>query len=237
MGDLKKLGIIGGLGPAATAHFYDMLTELTDAQCDQQHLEIIIYSKPQIPDRTAYILHKSDESPVPMMITAANALIKLGVANIAMPCVTAHCFYDDIAQNIDVPVINMLSEAIDYLQSREIRRAGLMATDGLFESGIFSGLLAANGIDVLLPHEGEQAQIMRTIYEYKANRTSDPSATVRVADRMKADGAEIVLLACTELSLLKRDMELDDYHVDMLEILARCAIELSGGNCRKLLTK
>lgn len=237
MGELKKLGIIGGLGPAATAYFYGMLTELTDVQCDQQHLEIIIYSKPQIPDRTAYILHKSDESPVPMMITAANALIKLGVANIAIPCVTAHCFYDAIAQNTDVPAINILSETIDYLQLREIRRVGLMATDGLVESGIFSGFLEANGIDVLLPHEGEQAQIMQTIYEYKANHTSDTSATAHVADRMKADGAEIVLLACTELSLLKRDMELDDYHVDMLEILARRAIELSGGKCRKPLTK
>lgn len=235
--DMTKLGIIGGLGPAATAYFYSMLTDLTDAQSDQQHLEIIIYSKPQIPDRTAYILNKSAENPVPMMIEAANALVRLGVGNIAIPCVTAHSFYDEIVRSVDTPVINMLEGTIDYLRSRGVKRAGLLSTDGMVKSGVFSELLAANDIDLLLPQADEQTQIMRTIYEYKANCVKDATEVVCAAARMKAAGAEVVLLACTELSLLKRDMKLDDSHVDMLEILARNAIELSGGKCRKPLIR
>lgn len=228
----KKLGIVGGLGPAATAYFYGMITDLTDAQSDQQHLEIILYSKPQIPDRTAYILKKSDENPVPMIVGVANALVEQGAGNIAIPCVTAHHFYDEITRGVDVPVMNVLAESIQYLRTRGINRIGIMATDGLIGGGVFHSMLMENGIDTLFPRADDQVGIMQTIYEYKANCLRDLSFAIGAANRMKADGAEVILLACTELSLFKRDAKLDSSYIDMLEILARCAIEASGSKIR-----
>jgi len=223
---MSKLGIVGGLGPAASAYFYSMITDLTDAGCDQEHLELIIYSRPRIPNRTAYILGESAESPVPMIIDAANALAGLGAELIAIPCVTAHCFYDEIARAVNAPVINIMAETVAYLESFNIKQVGLMATDGLIAGGVFPALLAAEGIDVLLPTADDQARIMQTIDDYKAGLTQ------AAAPLSTFPGADAILLACTELSLLKRDMRLDGLYIDMLEILARRAIELSGGKCR-----
>lgn len=88
-----KLGVIGGLGPLATACFLEMVTKMTDASCDQEHLEMIIYSAPGIPDRTAYILGRSPDSPVKPMIEIGRKLAREQVSCIAVPCMTAHYLY------------------------------------------------------------------------------------------------------------------------------------------------
>jgi aspartate racemase len=228
----RKLGIVGGLGPAASAYFYGLITDLTDARYDQHHIEIILYSKPQIPDRTAYIQKMNTENPVPLIIDTANKLVAMGAENIAIPCMTVHTFYNEIARGVNAPVINALAETAAYLRARGVGCVGLMATDGLIAGGALCGLLAENGIDVIFPHSDDQSQIVKMIYEYKANCVVDISRAVNIAERMKQSGADVILLACTELSLLKRDADLGGHYVDMLEILARRAIEVSGGKCR-----
>ena len=88
------LGVIGGLGPLATAYFLELITKMTDAEKDQDHLEIIIHSKPSIPDRTEYILGKSNENPMQDFIAISKSLASAGTQCIAIPCMTAHYFYD-----------------------------------------------------------------------------------------------------------------------------------------------
>ena len=88
-----KLGVIGGLGPLATAYYYELLTKMSDVSCDQEHLEIYIHSCPQIPDRTAYILDHTQDNPVGAMIQVAKGLQEQGVDYIAIPCITAHYFH------------------------------------------------------------------------------------------------------------------------------------------------
>lgn len=226
-----RLGVIGGMGPASTAYFYSLITDMTEAPADQQHLEIVIYSKPQIPDRTAYILGRSDESPLPALAEAARALEAFGVSYIAVPCVTAHHFYDGISRAVRTPVVNILTATQEHLMSLKIGRVGLLATDGTVASGAFSGLLRSGGIDVLLPSAEEQAGIMNAIYSCKANLPPDRSGIVSAAGRMRECGAEALLLACTELSLINREVRLDGA-VDMLEVLARRCIELCGATPR-----
>ena len=100
------LGILGGLGPIATAYFMELLIQMTKAEKDQDHLQMIIYNMPQIPDRTAYILGKSEENPADEMIRLGKQLAAQGADCIAIPCITAHYFYEELSRGIPVPVLH-----------------------------------------------------------------------------------------------------------------------------------
>ena len=92
----------------ATAYFMELLTRMSDAKTDQEHMEVIIYSKPSIPDRTGYILGKSEKSPLPDMLSVGEKLRTAGAELLAMPCITAHYFYEELEKRLGVPVINGL---------------------------------------------------------------------------------------------------------------------------------
>ena len=109
---MKALGVIGGLGPLATAYFYELVTNMTDVTCDQDHIEILIHSRPQIPDRTGYIIGKSDKSPLPQMIEVGHSLEREGAQILAIPCITAHYFHEELTKNINVPIICCLNGEI-----------------------------------------------------------------------------------------------------------------------------
>ena len=100
------LGILGGLGPIATAYFMELLIQMTKAERDQDHLQMLIYNMPQIPDRTAYILGKSEENPADEMIRLGKQLAAQGADCIAIPCITAHYFYEELSREIPVPVLH-----------------------------------------------------------------------------------------------------------------------------------
>lgn len=110
----KTLGILGGLGPMATVYFYEMLTEHTRVSCDQEHINIIISSRATTPDRTAYILGKSKENPLPVMVEEAHRLVSAGADVIVLPCNTAHYFYDELSRATGVPIINIITETVSY---------------------------------------------------------------------------------------------------------------------------
>lgn len=141
-----KLGVIGGLGPLATACFLEMVTEMTDASRDQDHLEMIIYSVPWIPDRTDYILGRSQDSPIDPMIEIGRKLAGEQVSCIAIPCMTAHYFYRELSERIPVPIVHGIYETGMEIQKNHIEKVGLMATDGTIRSRIFQDQLENMGL-------------------------------------------------------------------------------------------
>ena len=122
---MSVLGIIGGLGPMATAYFLQLITEMTDASCDQEHIEILVHSKPQIPDRTSYILGKNEENPVTEMIRIGKKLSKQGAEVLAIPCITAHFFQREMEDALGVPIINAIEETALYLKNIMFPKWGL----------------------------------------------------------------------------------------------------------------
>jgi aspartate racemase len=122
----KTLGILGGLGPAASVYFYQLITQHTEALCDQDHLDIVLISKASIPDRTEYILGISADSPLPAMTEGVKKLAEAGAQIIAVPCNTAHYFYDEIERISPVPVLNIVKETVSLAQSAGIRKLGIM---------------------------------------------------------------------------------------------------------------
>lgn len=229
-----KLGVIGGLGPLATACFLEMVTQMTDASCDQEHLEMIIYSAPRIPDRTAYILGKSQESPVRPMTEIGRKLAGEGVSYIAVPCMTAHYFYRELSENIPVPIIHGIYETGMEIQKNQIEKVGLMATDGTIQSRIFQNQLEDMGIEVLLPDEKHQKYVMDVIYkDVKAGRTVEEEKFLETSRQLQCMGAQVILLGCTELSLVKRQYPLGKKYLDAMEVLARRSVVRCGKKLKK----
>ena len=224
---IKTLGIIGGLGPMATSYFLRLLTDMCSARVDQEHLDTIIYSKPSIPDRTAYILDHSNPCPVPDMVEAGLKLKGAGADTLAIPCITAHCFHEELEKKIGLPIINAMQETADYLKENNIKCAGLMATDGTIKSRVFQDYLEKEGIRVIVPEN--QNLVMNIIYEQvKANRQVDMDMFTTVTDELTGKGADVVLLGCTELSIVKRDFRVKTNILDVLEVLSRSALIRAG---------
>lgn len=227
------LGVIGGLGPMATARFMEMVIQMTDASCDQEHLEMIIHNCPQIPDRTAYILGESDRDPVPPMIRAGRALARQGVSCIAIPCITAHYFHRELSEGIGIPIINAIAETGRELTRNGARRIGLMATDGTIRSGIFQKELEKMGIEVVLPDEVYQKYIMDVIYNnIKSGQPADMERFNAARQNLKEQGAEILILGCTELSLVDREQLPGKGYLDAMEVLARSAVTSCRGHLK-----
>ena len=120
---MKTLGVIGGLGPMATAYFMQLVIEMTDAVTDQEHIPMIIYNCPQIPDRTGYLLGKSKENPGPQIIACGRKIAEAGAELIAIPCITAHALYPEIEKEMNIPVLHIIRETAAYLKKEGIQAA------------------------------------------------------------------------------------------------------------------
>lgn len=226
---MNSFGIIGGLGPMATAYLLQLIVDMTDAKTDQEHLDAIIFNRPGVPDRTAYILDHSKPSPVPPMVDMAQKLEALGVCAIGTPCVTAHSFHEELQSSVKVPFIHMVQETAAYLKAAGCRKAGIMATSGTVHMGLFQTALTEAGLDYALPDEAMQKNVMSLIYDnVKAGLAADMAKFRAVSDALRKDGCDAIILGCTELSIIKRDNEIGSGYLDALEILARAAILTCG---------
>ena len=228
------LGVLGGLGPMATAYFMELVISMTKAGCDQDHIPMLVYNAPFIPDRTGYILKKIPESPAPVMAEVAHVLAREEASCIAIPCVTAHYFWRDVQDAVQIPVLNVVTGTAQYLRSHGVKTAGIMATDGTISTGLLQNALQDAGIRSVLPdHEGQKG-IMDIIYrDIKAGNPPDMELFHSVSAQLKENGAEVIILACTELSLLKRDYHIGPGFIDVMDVLAKLSVEFCGGEVKE----
>lgn len=225
----KKLGVIGGLGPMATAVFLEMVVEMTDADVDQEHIEMLIHHCPQIPDRTSYILGNSSENPEIKMIEVEKELERQGAEMIVIPCVTSTYFWKELSGAVDIPVLNIVEELHKYFKQRNVRSVGLMATSGTVESGLFQKAFAGENCRLILPSEERQQDVMHLIYHnIKANKPAEMERFAAVSEELREQGAEVIILGCTELSVLHKNHEIGAGYLDAMQLMAKCAVEHCG---------
>ncbi len=223
------LGVIGGLGPIATAHFMALVTEMTDTPTDQGHLDMIVYSAPSIPDRTAHILDNTQPSPLPQLLAIGNQLTVLGVSRIAIPCITAHYFFDSLEAGIPVPLVHGVRETVRHLKDNGVQTVGIMATDGTIRSRIFRRELESQGLAALIPGEAAQKDVMHLIFNnIKAGIPAEMDRFHAAAEDLRRQGAQAIILGCTELSLIKRDFDLGPGFLDAMEVLAQQSVLQCG---------
>jgi aspartate racemase len=216
---LKTIGVLGGLGPAASCYFYELLTRLCPARQDQDHPDVLLYSKASVPDRSSYLLGRSNESPLPALLEGIALLERAGAQVIALPCATAHHFHPELQASASVPVLNMLALTARSLQAVGVTKTALLATEGTYASGAFREALEEAGITALMPRRDGVATLMDLIYEIKAGRMPQAQLLKAVAAPLMQQGAQRVILGCTELSLFVRG-GLDDSYIDPMRILA-----------------
>ena len=225
----KTIGIIGGMGPLATADLFRKIVLHTAAASDQEHPRVVIDSNTDIADRTAALLCGGAD-PVPELAKSAQRLESIGADFLVMPCNTAHCYYDQVAAAADIPVLHMIALTRDALQARGVGIAGLLATDGTIETGIYRKAFAGSGIELLTPDAGDQSAVMDIIYSgVKAGDLSyDASAFRAACERLLSRGAETLILGCTELPPAFELYQLDYPAIDPTLELALAAIRAAG---------
>lgn len=225
-------GVLGGVGPLATVYLMQRVIELTQAASDQEHVNMVVLNHAAIPDRTAFLLGRSTDDPLPVLLEDARALSDAGVAFIVMPCNTAHHYYDALAESVDVPFVNLIGETLRRARGQVdgLRKVGVLATDGTLAVGVYAKAAAAMGLDAVAPDREAQADVMDMIYAgVKAGRPVARARLDAAIDHLRSQGAQAIVLGCTELSILARDFDLDAPDVvDSLDTLARRTVELSG---------
>lgn len=223
------LGILGGLGPAASCYLYQLLIEHTPAAADQDHVDIILSSRASTPDRTAYIVGESKADPLPVMLQDAQSLVQYGATVLAIPCNTAHYFYQQLAAALPIPVLNMPELTVAQAKARGCAKLGILATDGTLIGKAYQLMCRQADLPWAIPSRGQQRMLMDIIYgQIKQGRRADMAAFTAVADDLRAQGCTHAVLGCTELSLIKRDEALDDFFIDSSEVLCQEALKACG---------
>ncbi len=226
----KTLGILGGLGPMSSVYFYEMLTVHTKAERDQEHLNILLSSRADTPDRTDFILGRSSQNPIYTMKAEVAKLVGAGADIIAIPCNTAHSFYEQLSADAPVPVINIIRQTALFCRREGVKKAGILATEGTIASGAYEEIFNLAGIECISPADEEQKIISDIIYGgIKRGMPPNEEAFSKVTDKLLNMGCDRLILGCTELSLIKRTGALDALlFVDSLEVLAYSAIKMCG---------
>ncbi len=225
------IGIIGGMGPAATVDLFKKIVDLTPATKDQEHLRVVIDNNPRIPDRLPAIMHgKAD--PVPDIIAMAQNLQSIGADVLLMPCNTAHIFLERLQQAVSIPFLSIIDCSARYIQNRHpsVRKVGLLGTDVTVYLGMHRQVFAQHHLSLVIPDaEVQKNCVMRAIYgndSIKAGKIDYPrqlliSACKNLIDR----GAELIVLGCTELPLAIKPSDTTVPLIDATEVLAQAAID------------
>ena len=227
----KTIGILGGMGPLATADLYRKIVESTRAQRDADHIRVYIDSNPAIPDRTAAILSGGPD-PVPEMLSALRSLEKCGADCVVMPCNTAHYFLPRLQAETALPILDMPAiTAARCAEKYPGQRACVLATRGTLASGLYDEALSAQRVPFLLPDEAERDLLMHLIYDVvKASKPVEPEREnwTRLLDGLRQKGADFFILGCTELPILSGILAVPGPFIDPSRELARAAVRFCG---------
>jgi aspartate racemase len=228
----KIIGILGGMGPEATADLYMRIIRATKVQRDQNHRRVIIDSNAKIPDRTAAIKGKGP-SPLPMLVETGLNLQRAGADLIIIPCNTAHHFHGDLQKKLKVPVLHMIGLSAEKTKMKhpEVTKAGLLASDGTLMSHLYQQSWGKQGIEIIEPGAETQRNVMKAIYQNIKRGDLEPGRRLLYDASLELieAGAEAVICGCTEVSIVLHDGDLSVPVLDPMQDLAEEAVRLSAG--------
>lgn len=233
------VGVLGGLGPLATALFLEMVVERTDVATDQENIDMVVTQHSSTPDRTAHILDPGAPDPTPALVGDAQMLARMGARVLVLPCNTAHYFVHAVEDAVDLPLLSIVSETVARAHSRipEGAAVGVLGTVGTLTAGVYQRELEGVGHPTVLPTDVEEEVVMDVIYnQVKAGRPLELEAFSKVMDSLGERGASVVVMGCTELSVVaaREHMLADPRVVDSLDSLATATVICSGRPLRSV---
>ncbi len=232
----KVVGILGGMGPAATLDLLAKVLQHTPAAKDQDHLRVLVDMNPKVPDRVAALL-EGGADPGPVLVEMARGLERAGAQVLAIPCNTAHCWHSKVQAAVSVPVLHIVAETARHLAGMEPRPrvVGLLASTGLVKVGLYQDMIGEQGISVCVPDPVGQEVVMQVIYEVKAGRETGKLRPLLdpVLEELTGNGAAAVIAGCTELPLVLCSENSPLPVIDPTDLLARAVVRealcLRGG--------
>lgn len=224
----KTVGIVGGMGPGATALLFQKLIDYTDAKSDSEHIHIVIDNNTTIPDRTSAIL-AGDHTPAVCICESGKKLEKFGADLILLPCNTSHYYYAYIQEQLNIPVINMITETAKECVNYGYTKVGVLATTGTCKTETYDKELEKFGVSVIYPDGEGQEKVMEIIYDQvKAGNAIDVTIVEKHLKEMTLRGAQAFVLGCTELPIAFGKGDYGYHFIDSLDVLARRAVEMAG---------
>jgi aspartate racemase len=217
---VKTVGVLGGMGPDATADFMSRVIRATPADKDQDHLRMLVDNNPHVPNRQEALL-RGGADPGPALASMARGLAAAGADFLVMPCNTAHAFAGAITAAVDIPLVSIIDVTVEACG--DAAAIGVLATDGCLSSGVFQEALAGRAV---LPGDAETRALMRLITNIKAGETGpEIAAGMRaLAEALVARGAEVIIAGCTEIPLVLDASMLDVPLVSSTDALASATV-------------
>lgn len=229
---MKSIGVIGGMGPESTAIYYQALIkqcqDIYGAKYDKDFPEIIIYNLP-IPDVVERL--EDQRQTINALITCANKLLSAGAEFLAMPCNTVHYFYPQVTEAINAPFICIFLAAAKKIKSIGLKKVGFLSTTTTKEMKSFADDFSRNNIELIFPESSDQDKVNHIILNILQGSKSneDKAVLIDIIYKLKKQGAEGVVLACTDLPLLINQQDVDIQLFDTVDILAEATINYALG--------
>jgi len=220
-------GIIGGMGPEATIDLMYRIYNNTPASEDADHLRILVDNNAKVPSRIKAIIEGTGESPAPCMISMAKGLVTQGADFLVIPCNTAHYYYDEVANAVDVPVVNILELTAQELKKNNMTRIGILGSTALSIVGLYNPVFEKFELIPVYPESDHQDKLMTLIKAIKAKKVTQDNLDNLAAllSHMKSEGIDCFAIVCTELSVIKNEIVSELKIFDALEILTKEIIE------------
>lgn len=214
------VGILGGMGPEATVDLMRRVIAATPAEDDIDHIHMLVDSNPKVPSRIAALIDETGESPLPELIRMARGLEANGATVLAIACNTAHAYAPAIAAAVDIELLDMVALTVARVASMPLvhRRVGLLASTAVLKVGLYERALAAENIATRPP--ARQDDLMAIIRAVKRGDTGAEQRAkfVGIARELAGD-VDLLLIACTELSLLADSLDRDPPVIDAMDVL------------------
>jgi aspartate racemase len=218
---LRRVGILGGMGPEATVLLMQRIIAATKAEDDADHIPLLVDQNPQVPSRIRRLIEGTGDDPGPVLAAMALRLQGAGAEALAMPCNTAHHYAETIRAAVHVPLIDMVQ--LSVAKAAELAgkgdRVGILASPAVRQIGLFDAACAA--MDLQPSYAKDEADMLATIRAIKANGSSSSSrATLtKASEALLSDGCKVQLIACTEFSLISEALAPGTIVVDTLDAL------------------
>lgn len=220
----KVPGILGGMGPEATVDLMKRIIALTPALDDVDHLRCIVDNNPKVPSRMKAIIDGDGEDPGPCMADMGKRLETWGADFLVIPCNTAHHYYYNVAEAVDIPVVHLIDLVVETVVSQNpgIKQAGVLASTAVLMTKLYETRFAARGVEVVYPDETVQGDLLGVIRRVKAGETGEAVRKdfADICAHLSGRGAEVGILGCTELGIIA-DKNLPIASVDAADVLAR----------------
>lgn len=227
MSGWRTIGVLGGMGPAATADFFGKLLAASGATRDQDHPRILIDCDPTLPDRNA-AMRGDGASPGPRLADMARGLERAGAEVLAMPCNTAHAFETEVRTATGLPFVSIVEAVVsETLAARpEVGRVGLLEAQGCREAELYPAAFKASGLSVVRLDDDAQARLMALVWRIKGGDLGEEvcAGMQRLATDLIRNDAEAVVAACTEVPLVLTASDLPVPLIDSTAALARATI-------------